>query len=155
MNEQELNKKLADRNELGQFVAEHNVSESNKEILRKIMKGKVAKDARHWKEGKYKNSKGYIMVYSGIREGANKSGYTPEHRIVAESFLGRKLSKNEVIHHINGIRDDNVPENLWVYDRREHRRVHNEDAFAVLAYFYNLGKVGFNDGRYFIIENKT
>ena len=46
-----------------------------------------------------------------------------EHRYVMETFLGRKLNKEEVVHHINHIQNDNRIENLQVMDRIEHARL--------------------------------
>ena len=47
-----------------------------------------------------------------------------EHRYVMEQHLGRKLSKNECVHHINGDRHDNRLENLELISRAEHNREH-------------------------------
>lgn len=47
-----------------------------------------------------------------------------EHRLVAEEMIGRRLQKNEVPHHKNGIKDDNRPENLAVLTRSEHVQLH-------------------------------
>ena len=61
-----------------------------------------------------------------------------EHRYVMEQHLGRKLSRNECVHHINGDRRDNRIENLEVISRSEHNREHAIRQFAN-ANYRNLG----------------
>lgn len=65
-----------------------------------------------------RTSDGYILIKSK----SQKDRY--EHREVAEQVIGRRLKRWEVVHHINGRRDDNRPENLCVMSRQDHDRYH-------------------------------
>jgi len=59
---------------------------------------------------KRQNKDGYVYIKD--LEGK----WIAEHRYIMEQKIGRKLINGESVHHINGIRDDNRPENLelWV-----------------------------------------
>lgn len=61
----------------------------------------------------YKNKLGYVTVKFG-------SVNIKKHRLVMMRKLGRELKRWEHVHHINGIRDDNRPENLMLTEIRQH-----------------------------------
>lgn len=63
---------------------------------------------------------GYVSCYVKTHPHAAKDNYVFEHRLVVEKELGRYLNKNECVHHINGIKTDNRPENLQVMKHSEH-----------------------------------
>ena len=70
---------------------------------------------------------GYVRVYAPMHNEANTWGYVYEHRLIAEEkILGRKLAKNEVVHHKNGKRWDNRIVNLEVMDRSEHAKLYGQ-----------------------------
>lgn len=84
-----------------------------------------------WKGGRLPTKGGYIRVYcpdhptcvalnEKRKKRANggyyrKSRYVLEHRLVMEKHLGRYLNEVEVVHHKNGVSDDNRIENLEVF----------------------------------------
>jgi len=72
-----------------------------------------------WKGGKTNNGNGYITV----RE---KSRITKlEHRLVMEKYIGRKLTKEEVVHHIDENRKNNHISNLMLFkNNSEHIKHH-------------------------------
>lgn len=70
----------------------------------------------------YINDKGYHRI-----------GNKLVHRLIMEQILGRPLLKNETVHHKNGNRTDNRPENLelWVMWQPRGQRVEDQVEWAV------------------------
>lgn len=70
---------------------------------------------------------GYRQVKFPEHHHANNQGYVQEHILVMEGMIGRLLNIGEVVHHRNGIRDDNRPENLQLFGSvREHTAFHHK-----------------------------
>jgi len=76
-----------------------------------------------WKGGRRLNERGYVLIRL---PDYMKNGYGYEHRIVIETSLKRKLNPKEVVHHINGNRQDNRIENLLVTTQGSHLKLHKE-----------------------------
>jgi hypothetical protein len=77
---------------------------------------------------------GYVYV-----KPKSGSKWPLEHRMVMEQMLGRQLHPDESVHHRNGDRQDNRPENLELWSRWQPagQRVEDKIAWAkeLLAYY--------------------
>jgi hypothetical protein len=69
------------------------------------------------------NHRGYVVLYEPEHPMSNKQGYLLEHRKVAARMVGRMLTTDEVVHHLNEIKTDNRPENLQVLWKPDHDRI--------------------------------
>lgn len=100
---------------------------------RKRLTGEVGPPGLVRKHGfKYIGPDGYVHVNDKRR----KNGRGLEHRLVMERMLGRPLHDFENVHHINGIRDDNRPENLELWTKPQPCGQRPEDLVAWVAEFY-------------------
>jgi hypothetical protein len=70
-----------------------------------------------WTGGRRKRIDGYIAVWT-------PTGERLEHQVIMEQKLGRPLSPGEVIHHIDGNKANNAPENLQLTTQSKHIREH-------------------------------
>jgi len=96
------------------------------------------------------NSSGHLLVYrpdniSSYKSG-NWKGYIYEHRFIMELHLGRVLTDDEEVHHLNCNPSDNRLENLVVLSRDAHVKLHlwiNNGA----PRYENSGQKGMNSGK--------
>lgn len=77
-------------------------------------------------EGHRRFENGYVTIYLGKENPlAYKNGYALEHRLVMSKLMGRPLLHNEVVHHIDGDKANNTPENLELFSRAATHSVRN------------------------------
>lgn len=87
-----------------------------------------------WRGGRYIGQNGYRYINGSHLDDPRFAGrhQVAEHTIVMEQIIGRPLRKGESVHHKNGVRHDNRPENLelWVKSQPAGQRVSDMLAWA-------------------------
>jgi hypothetical protein len=80
-----------------------------------------------WKGGRFAH-KGYMYIWVApddelVGSMRNQQGYALEHRVVMSRKLGRRIRDNETVHHIDGDKANNDPENLQLRQGRHGKHV--------------------------------
>lgn len=83
-----------------------------------IKKGDVGEKHPFWKGGRFPDRNGYIYIWNPKHPFCNNRGDVFEHRLIVEKYIGRYLTKTELVHHIDENVSNNSPENLFVFENK-------------------------------------
>ena len=86
------------------------------------MQYNVRENNPNWGGGKSIDPKGKALVLYPQHPRANNNGYVFEHILIAERALGKKISKDTPIHHINENISDNHNSNLVVCESHAYHK---------------------------------
>lgn len=96
------------------------------EVLHRSTRSIQHKAKRLGLKRKGKGRRTRIVDVAGYKNVSAYLDRQPEHRLVMEQALGRKLRSDELVHHINGNKNDNRLTNLQVVTRSKHMKIHNK-----------------------------
>ena len=106
----------------------------------------------HLRESGYKNWAAFCEATQDEQRTTCKKPKSASYREIMEAAIGRPLTKDEQVHHINCIHSDDELNNLWLCDRANHRHAHASYrklqkaliANGVIAFNRNTGDYEFN-----------
>lgn len=98
---------------------------------------------------------GYILIKDYNHPNKNSHNDMLEHRLIMEGYLGRYLTAEEIIHHINYIKNDNRIKNLYLYSNRSEHLKANKSLNELVDKLLKLNIIKFKKGRYEMNKRRT
>lgn len=106
------------------IIGDHANRRLTDEARRAMGRKPTGKDSWSWKGGRRICFSGYVEIHRPEHHRARGNGYVFEHILVAEEKLGRKIKIDECVHHLDGNKQNNYPDNLKVMKRDKHTKQH-------------------------------
>lgn len=90
----------------------------------------------------YTHSDGYPMVWVGKTN--VKDGYMPVHRLTMSDTIGRLVTREEKVHHVNGDKEDFRPDNLYLCKNMAHHRKTHAQLETLSMSLVKMGLINFD-----------
>ena len=110
-----------------------------KERRKRISNALLEEKHFNWKGGVVKDRNGYSLLKMREHPAAYKEGYILLHRYVVEAYIGRFLNSEEIIHHIDKNRSNNLPENLYLFSNRRTHIIFHRHPYPLKSNLPHLG----------------
>jgi hypothetical protein len=107
------------RETVRQYLLKRYTPKQKRAIVLKNFRQPRGEASPNWQGGRELTKAGYVRLW------LSRTERVLEHRKLMEDHLGRKLTRDEVVHHINGINSDNRLSNLQLTTFSEDIRRHN------------------------------
>ena len=137
-------------------ITQCNTGSKRSEEAKKNMS--IAQRKKHNGGVRFNQGRGYRQLivdeYHPRKKDRKGGNYVFEHILIVETAIGRFLEEHEIIHHIDGNKQNNLLENLYLCsgeNRKESSRIHNhahDTTEKIVFELYKKGLVIFENGEY-------
>ncbi len=93
---------------------------------------------------------GYMTIYQPEHHRASSIKRTYEHILLLEKYIGRSITKEERIHHIDFVRNNNKLDNLFLCESDSKHKAIQQQYNEIVCMLIKKKIIKFTNGKYFI-----